>query len=57
MRKEELLNLTAEEFNANILCQGVEAIRRAASILEIEVSDDRWVATKELYEAWKSLRA
>ena len=56
MRKEELLKLTAEEFNANILCQGVEAVRRAAQVLGIEVSEDRWEATKQVYEAWKSMK-
>lgn len=56
MNKTYLLTMTKEQFNAEILCEGFEAVKTAARILEVEISEERWAATNELYKAWLSMR-
>lgn len=58
MNKQYLLNMTNEEFNAKILCEGMGAVQSAAKVLEINVStEDRWLATEQLYNGFKKLKA
>lgn len=57
MNKQYLLSMTKEDFNAKVLCEGFDAVKRAAKILEVEVNqEDRWVATNELYKAFLSMK-
>ena len=51
--KNYLLSMSKEEFNAKVLCEGFEAIKAAAKVLEVKVDqDDRWTAASQLYTAW-----
>ena len=57
MKKNYLLEMTNVEFNAKVLCQGFEAVKAAAAILEVEVDqENRWTATHQLYKAWLAMK-
>ena len=57
MNKQYLLSMSNTEFNAKVLCEGFEAVKSAARVLEVEVNqEDRWVATNELYKAWLGMK-
>ena len=56
--KQHLLSMTNVDFNAKVLCEGMEAVQVAAKILGIEVDqENRWVATEQLYKGFKKLKA
>ena len=58
MNKQYLLNMTNEEFNAKVLCEGMNVVQTVSKILEIDVdADNRWVATEQLYKGFKKLKA
>lgn len=57
MNKQYLLSMTKEEFNSKVLCEGFDAVVAAAKILGVDVEgQDRWEATKTVYDAWLAMQ-
>ena len=57
MNKQYLLSMTKEDFNAKVLCEGFDAVKRAAKILGVNIEgQDRWAATKTVYDAWLAMQ-
>lgn len=57
MNKQYLLSMTKEDFNAKVLCEGFDAVVAAAKILGVNIEgQDRWAATKTVYDAWLAMQ-
>ena len=57
MNKQYLLSMTKEDFNAKVLCEGFDAVVAAAKILGVNIEgQDRWAATKTVYNAWLAMQ-